>query len=305
MNITAWQTFCPTAASSIAEAAAEPSQILVSLTPNHSQPSIDIGLALAEGADADLVFLSPAVFPVQTPRYLAENELAEYRQVLKCAVQTAERRGFDGSVTAEVRIGRNHNRIVTNAVNVYDSDIIVLGVSSRSGRLTQLRGTRAERIAARTKCDVVSVAARTSPKNVASILVPVAGGPHSGLAVDMARTLQQAYDAWVDILHVVDTEAAQAEHDRAKDYVMAGLDRLDAYETASPWILEAPDVTAAIVEQTAYYDLTVLGAPRTQSLKRLVFGSITDDVRTGVLTTPVLTTVSHPDGLSLSLPTRH
>ncbi|MFT4889384.1 MAG: hypothetical protein ACI9YT_000293 [Halobacteriales archaeon] len=55
-------------------------------------------------------------------------------------------------------------------------------------------------------------------------------------------------------------------------------DRLDG-EQWDTWLLEAEDVAEAIVEQSADYDATVLGALRKGRLRRFLFGSTTGAVQ--------------------------
>ena len=44
-------------------------------------------------------------------------------------------------------------------------------------------------------------------------------------------------------------------------------------------MLEADDVAEAIIEQSNYYPLTVLGAPTKGRLRQFVLGSTTQDIR--------------------------
>lgn len=148
------------------------------------------------------------------------------------------------------------------------------------------------------------------PNRISSILVAVGPGPHSGATVDLARQLADATDAWLELFHVVPSDAAveAAELDATDgrdvgdggvggvggndgndgdtpDRVAAGEallaaadDRLGDFERADRWLVEARSAADAIVEQSPYYDLVVVGAPTTGTVGRFVFGSTTDTV---------------------------
>ena len=137
------------------------------------------------------------------------------------------------------------------------------------------------------------------PDRVSSVLVAVGPGPHSGATVDVAREIAAATDAWLELFHVVPSDAALADaapDDDASgtvapadaadtDYAAAGErlldaaeDRLGGFDRADRWLVEDRTAAGAIVEQSAYYDLVVVGAPTTGPVGRFVFGSTTDTV---------------------------
>ncbi|ELZ40344.1 UspA domain protein [Halorubrum californiense DSM 19288] len=138
------------------------------------------------------------------------------------------------------------------------------------------------------------------PDRVSSVLVAVGAGPHSGATVDVAREVAAATDAWLELFHVVPSDAALADagpsedasgtavdagDPDAADYAAAGErlldaaeDRLGGFDRADRWLVEDRTAAGAVVEQSAYYDLVVVGAPTTGTVGRFVFGSTTDTV---------------------------
>ncbi|RAW45469.1 universal stress protein [Halorubrum sp. 48-1-W] len=135
----------------------------------------------------------------------------------------------------------------------------------------------------------------TRPDRVSSVLVAVGPGPHSGATVDVGRRLAEATDAWLELFHVVPSEEAltaggarEVDGDAGNedgDYETAGerlldaaRDRLGAFDRVDRWLVEDRTAAGAIVEQSPYYDLVVLGAPTTGAVGRFVFGSTTDTV---------------------------
>ncbi|WP_232700706.1 universal stress protein [Halobacterium wangiae] len=122
-----------------------------------------------------------------------------------------------------------------------------------------------------------------------SILVPVAKGPHSGLATRVAEAIARSYDCWVELFHVIAEDAPEreaADADRlldAYEYRMADDVRVDHHVT------RAPDPAEKIIEHSQYHDTTILGAPEKGKLRRFLFGYTTDEVKENPEAGPILT----------------
>ncbi|ERG99100.1 MAG: universal stress protein family [Haloquadratum sp. J07HQX50] len=95
--------------------------------------------------------------------------------------------------------------------------------------------------------------------HVSSILVAVAGGPHSGAAVETARALAVDHDAWIDLLHVVEPDASDERQAQARQYLEESQQRLQGFDRHDTWLLEADDVVDATAEQSAYDDVNWVG----------------------------------------------
>jgi nucleotide-binding universal stress UspA family protein len=132
----------------------------------------------------------------------------------------------------------------------------------------------------------------TRPDRVSSILVAVGAGPHTGATVDVAREIADATGAWLELFHVVPSDEALVDGDAtaaaaadANEYEAAGdrllsaaRERLGDFDRVDRWLVEDRTAAGAIVEQSPYYDLVVVGAPTTGTVGRFVFGSTTDTV---------------------------
>jgi nucleotide-binding universal stress UspA family protein len=153
---------------------------------------------------------------------------------------------------------------------------LVVERETGAGLLSELRGTTPERLADRT--DVLTVDGRGNVDTLASILVPVAGGRHSQLAVETARAIAAATDAAIDLFHVVEADGT-ASRERGEQILATAATALGEFDNVDTWLYEADSVAGAIIEQSTYYDLTVMGAPTVGPLERFVFGSTSTNVQ--------------------------
>lgn len=257
--------------------ALEGDRILVPLldsTAARITDQIRVAATLARATDGSLRVLKPIASPDPTGRAYRErvgrldDDLVEW--------------ALEGPDPPSARAGRatpydrQFVRGIRRAVTLHDTDTLVLPGES-SGRL--LNRKPSERLAALVDCDVVVVDGRSGYGAVPSVLLPIAGGPHSGLAADVARSVAADQDAWIDVLHVVEEGASDRRREAARRYVDAAYRRVGRPETTTTWILEADDADRTIVEQSTYYDLVVIGAPTAGHLTRFVRGSTNRTVR--------------------------
>lgn len=178
-------------------------------------------------------------------------------------------------------IGRSTPSHVVEAVRTHDIDLVAAQCGGGIESARQIRRPLAERIAAAVPCDAVVVNGSTRVEQIASILLPIAGGPHSGVAADVAKMLSMQEDAWVDILTIDDGTIGNGPKG-PRTLLNNATQRLAELESVDTWLIESDDVPSTIVEQSRYYDLTVLGAPAKGRLKQFIFGSTTHEIRTGI-----------------------
>lgn len=234
-----------------------------------------VAASLARTTGASLHVVNPVTVPHQTSLEQCENVTTDNEQAL---LEWAVEQVSGSHSRIEKRFLYAHRLLdgIVHTVRANDVDTLVVPGSSSTGRL---RRSLADRLAHRVDCDVVTVNGRRGYEGVPSILLAVSGGPHSGLATDVAQRIATDCNAWIDVLHVVPQDASDRERRRAEAYVDAASQRIARPERTTTWILEAEDVTDAIIEQSSYYELTVVGAPTKGRLRQFISGSTNRHVR--------------------------
>lgn len=258
------------------------SRVLVPSSSDHSTAEITtVALAVTADADGELLVTNVVSVPEQTPLDLPAEKREALREAVQKEVESVTEKASTTPVRGIIRIGRQWARIVAHTAADYDVTAIVTSHNSNRSSVVPFRRGSIERLQAWTDCRLVVTNNESSLADVSSILVPIAGGPHSRAALAVARALATYHDAWMDVLHVVEPDSDDG-HRRVQQHFETAADQLGDFERWDTWKLEAEDVVNTIADQSTYYDATVLGAPRRSRLKQLLFGSTSEDISTTV-----------------------
>lgn len=247
------------------------------------QFTVDTASAVAAGRNAELVLSSTDVD-------IGSSSLALIRGGTE---RTSRREALAdrARATVDVPVSELHyprtrpSRLVEETAARRSIDTVVVERPASAGP-SGVPTSVVERIDGTTDCDVAVVSGRPPMGTVSSVLLAVGGGPHSWSAAGVARDVAAAEGAWVDVLHVVPPEAGRWERTRGRRIIGTAMDRLS--DDADEWLYEANDLGDVLVEQSAYYDLVVMGAPRKSRLQQFVSGStaraVHRDAGTAVIT---------------------
>jgi len=250
--------------------------ILVPLLTREIPPVLDqlkIAITLARARNASLTIINP-VPELNAKVYDHAVIDSDDRALLDWAFEQTD----DTLLQVNGKFLYTHDVVkgVLHAVRARDVGTLVVPSGAHTGRL---RKEVTERIAAHTAADVVVVNGRAGFELPPSILLPVAGGPHSGLAADVATTIATDCNAWIDILHVTDEDAPPHKREQAESLVDDVYHRIGRPERTTTWVQEATHTAEAIVEQSRYYGLSIIGAPTKGRLRQFIFGSTNTSVR--------------------------
>ena len=257
-------------------------RILVSVAnPATCEKLIRTGRALAAAHDGELLALSVVVS--DDPRNVdADDPDAESRrEVLERALAVAEDGEDDVPTSGVLRAAESPAAGIHETAEEYDVDCLLLGWhGGRSSETDVVIGNVVDDVSGRTDRDLLVERVGGGITPVDSILVPIAGGVHSSLAVSTARDLALAADAELTVGTVVGPGATPDERDSYAEMLEeATVDVEDVpVETR---LLEGESIAETIVVESRDYDLTVMGATGTGSLEELLFDSVTAKVARG------------------------
>ncbi|GAA0199719.1 hypothetical protein GCM10009000_012220 [Halobacterium noricense] len=254
--------------------------------------TVEFAASIADEWEGDVILANPVVRPSGTQFDGSDDLLDEHQKTAERALKTTLGPNTGVETRGTARVGRSLPSIVGEVSQDCSAGAVVIDDPGSATRSNPLGRNVPARLACSVDCDVLTVGGSHASKTISSVLVPVSGGPHSGLAVDVARYVAQAHGAWVELLHVIETGADERRRDDAEEYVSAARDRLGEFDDFDTWVLEADDATDAIIEQSKYYDMTVMGAPQKGRLREFVFGSTIGEVRSSAHNTVV--TVERP-----------
>ncbi|MFD1646834.1 universal stress protein [Haloarchaeobius litoreus] len=234
-----------------------------------------LGIAGAIAASLDTQLL---IGEVETGTDTASYETT--RDVAETVLRAREHVAIDADVLGHSLTGPTPIEAIDTAATMFHVNIIVLGNDTSE----QLEGL----IAKRTGCDTVVVNGRFQRESVASILVPIAGGPHSGAAVNVASAVAAANDARLELVHILETTDSGAGREEAAELLETGAARVPESIDVDTRIIDEDDVTSEIIDESDHHDLTVIGAPRKGTLRRLIFGSKAAEIREQARNTVVM-----------------
>lgn len=253
-----------------------PPRYLFPVDGDHPERVLPLVCDLVAAAEAELVIASPVTLPDVTPLEAAEPRREGRRLAGKFALK-AKRQCHGGPPIDQIVLsGHEREDILQTMVERYDISTLVTEDQPRSGIRSLLGIEGVDDAVVTDACDTIVFARIEHLGAVESILVPVAGGPHSELAIETGLALARQNGATLELLHVY--TAGGDGRARGEEVLAAGMERIGGYELAERTLLEANDVPAAIVEYSRPFDVTVVGAPREGRLRRFVQGSVPDEV---------------------------
>lgn len=252
---------------------------------------LDTAIDIARGQSMRIVVLHVIEVPPQVPLSAGDSLIeddGEEVQLLDDAIEQATDAGVP--VESRMRFARDIATGIVGAVDVHDADALLVGWRGRPRRRDIILGSFLDRILGEAPCDVFVKRIRTPSSEIDSILVPVAGGPHCELAVELAGTIAVQHDASVHLLHVTPpgTDDSTLEDTSAllQDYESLFAERDISVESTT---IRNDHIAGAITDETTNHDLTILGATRDPFLKRKLVGSVAEGVGRAAANSVILT----------------
>lgn len=253
----------------------DPRYVLYPIFESHDERTFEIARDVAEGAGMTLLvidFVASQEAVVDESRHVGSSLLESHLDERHDVAAVSRYEETDSPVESLVEIAESH-----------DTRLIVFDRHAPEPLVSPLAADVPTRISDRLSCDVVTVE-RADGHRLDSILVPIAGGTHTGLSVSVAGAIAAATDATVELFHV--TEPDEPE-DRAEACFQSAREHLPETVAVETRHLDGADVVESILTEAADYDLTVVGEPDQHRLKEALFGSVTEEI-TAAATNTVL-----------------
>lgn len=259
--------------------------------PETVERLLDTAIDIAHGQSMRIVLLHVVEVPPQVPLSSGDSLIdddGEEVRLLDDAVEQAT--DADVEVESRMRYARDVATGIVGAVDVHDADAMLVGWRGRPRRRDIILGSFLDRILGEAPCDIFVKRIRTPSKNIDSILVPVATGPHCELAVELAGTIASQHDASVQLLHVSHPEADDSTRTDSSTLLQDYESLLAKNDISVESLTIRNDhVAGAITDETTNHDLTVLGTTLDPFLKRKLVGSVAEGVGRAAASSVILT----------------
>ncbi|UWG47003.1 Amino acid transporter [Halanaeroarchaeum sp. HSR-CO] len=255
--------------------------------PDTVEQLMRTAIDVARENDGEIQVMNVVTVPQQTPLSEGRQFVDEERVVLDRAMAI----GADADVptSGTIRIGHDVSQAILNTIDHLDVDVVLMGWRSRPRRRDFVLGSNVDPVVTRARCDVLVERIESGSQPVESILVPTAGGPHADLAAEVAQAVAHATGASIRVLHVVDPSATSAARDDAREMIDETVGEFDETVPVDGVVVEGDDVVGTIVEKTAEYDLTLIGATREGLFQQLLFGALPETVAERAQSTVIMT----------------
>ncbi|MCO8245951.1 MULTISPECIES: amino acid permease [unclassified Haladaptatus] len=248
--------------------------------PENADQLMQTAIDLARENDGEILVTSVVTVSPQTPLSQGRQFVTDEKEnVLSRAIQIGE--DADVPVSGTIRIGHDVADAILNTIDQHDSTAVLLGWQGgdQARRRDIVLGSTVDRIAQDAQADVlVERIGESASSDIDSILVPMAGGPHAEYATTIAEAIARPENARVEILHIISPDASESDRQEAQELVNGAAEEFDADGEVETAVIESDDVSNAILEHSADFDLTVIGATREGLLEQIVFGAVPEEI---------------------------
>ena len=235
-----------------------------------------IGAILAQDNHGEVLALHVVRVPPQLTLDVGRLFLKEGRSYLETVIQQAKAR--EVPVHTIIRLGRHVAEAVRKTAIENASDLILFGWPGYTRSSGRVYGSVIDPIVSDPPTDIAVVRYRAY-RPLRSILVPVAGGPNSRRAAEMAISMARGEDAPVKVtlLHVVPPGTRAGDLVRVRKVLDHALDGI-YYEHIEQRVVEGADIVETVLAEAEGYDLLIVGASEEPLFRHLLMGNISEQI---------------------------
>jgi nucleotide-binding universal stress UspA family protein len=226
---------------------------------------------LCDATHARVKLLHMVPVPDQVPLTDAEKYMLEGKEAIVEAMLYLEPLF---PITTIISYCRNVARGIVNAVREKKIDMLIVGWYGRSRTYGFSFGSTIDPIIERSPCNVVVLKGGGNQK-FKRILVPVAGGPNGGFALEIASMLAEKEEGAITAFTVVTDQ----EKFDIVGFVSEHKERLQVpSEHIAMKAVNATNVVDAILKEAEEYDLVVIGCTRKPRIYQVTRESIPETI---------------------------
>ncbi|WP_114577039.1 universal stress protein [Saliphagus sp. LR7] len=255
-----------------------PAVLVPVANPETAERLLDTAIDLARDRDLSILVLTVVEVPMQLPLERAREamDVESEEAVVTDARDLAAEAGVPA--TGRLRFGRDVAGGVVSVAEREEVEAILVGWRGRPRRREVVLGSYIDEILSEAPCDVLVKRIDRASDAVDSILVPVAGGPHTEYAAEVAGSIAREHGARVELVTVVGDEDEERMAE-ARELLTQTSAALGAVESVEETVLVG-DVVSEIVERGRErgHDVTVLGATRGGFLRRVLVGDVPEAI---------------------------
>ena len=245
--------------------------------PDTAEALIDLGAAVARANEGEVVVLHAITIPRQSPFEVGRRYVEQARErVVDRAVEMLRERNVPTS--AVVRIGRAPAATILKEIEDREIDAVVMGWRGEADDPDTVLGGNIDRVLRRAPCDVLVLRAR-GLGTLRRVVVPVRDTMQATLQLDVAHVLHDAFDADLQLLHLVPPGATEPDRNARRRNVARRLAEASRESRSAADLVDAIDVDASqdvpqhIATLSTPDDLVVFGAPEERWFRRTVLGA--------------------------------
>ena len=245
--------------------------------PTNVIPLIDLASAIARENDGEIIVMRVVSLPEQTPTSRETSYVERERRILEQAHMRANSKG--AKVSSLVRIGRNPARAILETARERHCDLIVLGWKGYTSTANRILGEIVDDVVNLARADIMLVKLVGEMK-FTNILLPTTGGIHARLAERYTAPIASAYNARLVVSTVVSPEAGETQRGFVEQALSEAVGRINDESSVhvESRIITHKSVSVGIIQALEEYDAVAMGAAGESFYKRILFGSIPENV---------------------------
>lgn len=251
--------------------------LLPAREPEKIRLLLPLAAALARQQGGSVALLAVVEVPPDQP--LSDGMLETRR--LRADLDTAAAGELLAPVRSVITVAHDLTDGIRTAAEEQRASLILLGWQAEEFASERLFGQPLDGLLRQPPCDVVVVRLRAGGA-WRRVLLPVRGGPHTGLACDVALALAERHDAAISVLY--------AANPRLPDHaaVRESLQSLRSMPRVTRWLERAIPAEQAILAEAPDHQAIILGVTGRRGDPEAPIGSLADRVLRNVDTTVVL-----------------